>query len=319
LAETPVKQRLNLVLIVIVAALIAVVYFGQKKQAPKGQPLTSLKPEAIDKITLHHPNAADIVLEKKEGQWALTAPVQVAADPYELNSLLDVATAETKSTLSPKEVKLADLGLDPPAYSLTLNNVKIDFGGIEPLNYRRYVESDGKIDLIDDPPASALDADYSDLVGKYLLPQGAQIGSIAVPGLKLTRSADGKTWTADPADPKAGSDELQKFADAWTNARALWNAATPADAKPAANPQAALITLKDGSTLSFNIVGRDPQLVLERADLKVQYDLAKSDADKLLQLPEPSPPPAVEQKVPQTKDKNVEAAPPVPAAAAAAK
>ena len=309
-------MRLNLILMAIVLALAGALYFGQKKEPPKGQPLTALTVNSISKIILHHPNAADIVLEKrKEGQWALTAPVQVAADPYELSSLLNVATAETKSTIDPKDVKLADLGLDPPAFSLTLNDTKIDFGGTEPLNYHRYVETDGKIGQIDDPPASALDADYSDLVAKYVLPQGAQIASITVPGLKVSRSADGKSWTADPSDPKAGSDELQKFVDAWIGARALWNAASPADAKPVPNQQTVQVALQDGSTLSFNIVGRDPQLVLERADLKVQYDLAKTDVDKLLKLPESAPPPATEQKAPAGPDKKAETPPPATAAA----
>ena len=290
------RMRLNLILMAIVLVLAGALYFGQKKEPPKSQPLIALKTGDISRITLHHPNAADIVLEKKEGQWALTAPIQVAADPYELNSLLNVATAETKSTIDPKDVKLADLGLNPPGFSLTLNDTKIDFGGTEPLNYRRYVETGGKIGLIDDPPASALDADYSDLVAKYVLPQGAQIVGITVPGLKVARSADGKSWVADPVDPKAGSDELQKFVDAWTSARALWNAATPADAKPVPNQQTAQVALKDGSILSFNIAGRDPQLVLERADFKVQYDLAKSDADKLLKLPEPPPASSTDKK-----------------------
>lgn len=309
------QLRLNLILMAIVLVLAAVLYFGQKKEAPKGQPLTALKVEVIDKITLHHANTPDIVLQKKDGKWALIAPVQVAADPYELNSLLNVATAETKSSIDPKDVKLSDLGLDPPGYSLTLNDTRVDFGGTEPLNYRRYVMAaagpgGGRIGLIDDPPASALDADYSDLVAKTLLPEGARIASISVPGLKVSRSADGKSWVADPADPKAGSDELQKFVDTWAGARALWNAASPADAKPpVAPPQGAVVTLQDGSSLSFTIAGREPQLVLERGDLKVQYDLAKSDADKLLKLPQPSPPPAAEQKVPADSGKKVDAAP----------
>ena len=311
------QARLNLILMAIVLVLAGALYFGQKKEPPKGAPLTALKVEAISKLTLHHPNAADIVAEKKDGRWALTAPVQVAADPYELNSLLNVATAEAKSSLDPKDVKkLADLGLDPPGFSLSLNDTKVDFGGTEPLNYHRYVETGGKISLIDDPPASALDADYSDLVGKGLLPLGAEIVSVTVPGLKVSRSADGKSWTADPADAKAGSDELQRFIDTWSNARSLWNAAMPADAKPVANPQVAVIALKDGSSLSFNITGRDPQFVLERADLKLQYDLAKSDADKLLKLPEPPAPPATPQTAPApAPDKKVEAAPAVPAKA----
>jgi hypothetical protein len=316
------RVRLNLILCVVAVALICAVYFSHKKEAPKGAPLTALKADAVDKITLQHPKAADIVLEKKDGKWALTAPVQVAADPFEVNSLIGLATAETKSTLDPKDVKLADLGLAPPGFDVILNDIRLDFGGVEPLNYRRYIlvkegSTAGKVDLIDDPLASALDADYSDLVSKSLLPDGADITAIAVPGLKVTRGADGKSWTAEPADPKAGSDELQKFVDAWSGARALWNAAVPADAKPAANPETATVTLKDGKTLSFTIVSRDPQLVLERADLKLRYSLAKTDADKLLKLPEPPPAPATEQKVPAKSDKQAQAAPAATAGTAA--
>lgn len=308
------RVRLNLILCAIVLALAGAVLLSQKKAAPKNPPLTALKADAVTHIVLHHPKAADIVLDKKDGKWALTAPVQAAADPFEVNSLIGLATTEAKSSIDPKQVKPADLGLDPPAYDVTLNDVKIDFGGVEPLNFRRYVETGGKIDLIDDPPASALDADYSDLVAKKLLPDNAEIASISVPGLKLTRGADGKSWTADPADPKAGSDELQQFADAWSKARALWNGAIPADAKPDASPQAISIALKDGRTFNYTIVGRDPQLVLQSEELKIRYSLGKDDADKLLKLPQPAPPPAEQQKVP-ADDKQTSLAPATPAVA----
>lgn len=307
------QPKLNLVLVAVALVLGGAVWFGRDKEPAKKPPLTALKPEAISHIVLSHPQAPDIVLDKKDGRWVLTAPVQVAADPFELNSLLGLATAETRSSIAPGEVKRADLGLDPPGFSLTLNDQKLAFGGVQPYNYQRYVETGGRIALIDDPPASALDADYSDLVAKSLLPEGAQIAAVQVPGLKVSRSADGKAWIAEPADPKAGTDQLQQFIDAWAQARALWNAALPADARPAAAPQAAVVTLKDGSSYRFDIAAREPQLLLSRPDLKVQYSLSKADADKLLQLPAP-PPPSGEQKAPADKDKKAEAVPPAAAA-----
>ncbi len=311
------QQKLNLVLVAAVVGLGAAVFFTQKKEPPKNPPLTALKMDAINHMVLSHPKSPDIVLDKKDGKWMLSAPVQTTADPFELNSLLSVAIAGSKSSLDPKDVKLADLGLDPPGFSLTLNDVKVEFGGVEPLNYHRYVMTGGKIGQIDDPPASALDADYSDLVAKTLLPEGARIASVTVPGLKVSRSADGK-WQAEPADPKAGTDELQKFIDAWAGARSLWNAAMPSDTKPEANPQTAVVTLQDGQSYSFAIAARDPQLALDRADLKVRYSLAKSDVDRLLKLPEPPPAPANEQKMPADAEKKVEVKPASPPAAPAA-
>ncbi|MDR3414838.1 MAG: DUF4340 domain-containing protein [Nevskia sp.] len=311
------RQRLNLILCVVVLGLTAAVYLSQKKEPPKGAPLTALKEEAVDRITLQHPKSADIVLEKKDGKWALTAPVQTPADPFEVKTLTGLATLETRSIIEPKEVKLADLGLDPPGFSVLLNDVKLEFGGVEPLKYRRYIllhagAPDAKVALVDDPAGSVLDADYSDLVSKNLLPEGAEIASIAVPGLRVARGADGKSWNTDPADPKAGSDELQKFVDAWSGAHAMWNAAQPADDKPADKPEAVTVTFKDGRSIVFNIVARDPQLLLERPDLKVRYALSKTDTDTLLKLPEPPPAP----KAAAVEDKKAEAAPAPPAPAA---
>lgn len=305
------RQQLNLVLLGAAVALGAAVYFTQGKDAAKkNPPLTALKPDALTHVVLSHPKAPDIVLDKKDGHWVLSAPVQVAADPFEINTLLNLSTAEVHSSVDPKDVKLADLGLDPPGFSLTLNDQKLDFGNVQPYNFQRYVEAGGKIDLIDDPPASALDADYSELVSKSLLPEGAQIASVQVPGLKVSRSADDKGWVAEPADPKTGSDELQKFVDAWAHARSLWNATLPEATKGVAQ-QTALITLKDGRSFSFGILGHDPQLQITSPELKVLYSLSKADNDTLLKLPAPpAAPPATEEKVPSDTGKKAEAQPP---------
>ena len=77
------QKQLNLVLGALALGLLAAVYFSQEKPKPKGPPLTALTAEAINKITHRHPKTPDNVLEKNDGQWSLTAPVQVAADPFE--------------------------------------------------------------------------------------------------------------------------------------------------------------------------------------------------------------------------------------------
>ena len=317
-----VKQKhLNLGLGALALVLLTVFYVGQKKEPPKGAPLTSLKSDAITQVTLHHDKTPDIVLVKKGGDWMLTAPVQAPADALEVHTLTGLAEAETHTALDAKDLKLADLGLDPPGFSVQLDKVQIDFGGTEPLNGQRYVrvkDSGEHLALIDDPPSQAFDADYSDLLSKSLLAPGTELSSIAVPGLTVSRSADGKTLTATPADPKTGTDELQKFVDAWTGAHSMWNSAVPVDvspgAAPGANADAAVLTLKDGSTIRYTIIAREPQLILERADLKVRYDLAKSDADRLLKLAPPPAPPA--EANPQTPGAAPPAAKtaPVPAA-----
>lgn len=281
------RMQLNAVLVLVVAGLAAALYFTQKKE-DKGAPLTALAADAVTSIRIEHPDQAAIRLDKQAGRWLLTEPVQAEIDPFEVASLVNLATQETKRKLPLAEVKLGELKLDPPQFRVTLNDQKLDFGDMEPLEYRRYVRVGDAVALIDDPSATAVDADYSDLVAKDLLPAAAELQKIEVPGLTVERAADGKTWTANPAAAKASSDALAAFTEAWRKARAMWNAKMPADG---GQGEPITLTLKDGAAVHLVLVSREPQLILDRPDLKLRYSLSKADADTLLKLPE-APPPA---------------------------
>lgn len=284
------RSHLNLALVAIVAGLAAAAYFGQKKEE-KGPPLTTLAADAVNDIRIEHPDAPAIHLHKDAGAWKLLEPVVADADAVEVNGILSLAGLETKLTLEPSAVKLAELKLDPPEYTVTLNDVKLGLGDVEPLNYRRYVAAGGKVLLVDDPPSAALDADFSDLVDKALIPAGAEIVKVALPALIVERDADGKSWKITPEDPKAGADARQKFIDGWRSARALWMAAEP---KEGSKGDPVDVTLKDGRVMHFVLVTRDPQPILARTDLKVRYTLSKELEGQILKLPveEPKPAPA---------------------------
>jgi hypothetical protein len=273
---------LNLVLLAIVAGLVATVWFTQKKEE-KGPPLTTLTADAVHSIRIEHPNQPAIALEKKGAEWQLTEPVQSPTDPFEVASLVNLATQQTQRTLKLADVKLADLKLDPPQFTVTLNDQKLEFGDTEPLEYRRYVRHGDTIALIDDPSGTAVDADYSNLVAKELISPGAAIEKIDVPGLSVARS-DGKDWTATPASAASTGDAIAKFVEAWRAARSMWNAAMPADG---GKGEPITITLKDGA-IHLVLVSREPQLIIDRPDLKIRYSLSKADADTLLKLAEPA-------------------------------
>lgn len=270
------RSQLNAVLLVVGLGLAVVVFLSQEKEK-KGEPLTPLVASAVSKITLDHPGKPAITLEKRDGQWQLSAPVQAHAEAVEINGILALATMETKSTLDAAQVKLADLGLDPAQYRVTLNDVALDIGGTEPLQFRRYIKVGDKIALVDDPPSAALDADYSDLVDKSLLPPNAEIEHLSVPGIDSAKAS-----------------ELQQktLAAAWKNARAMWTAMDEPAKDDAAKSETVRMTLKDGSALEFAVVERDPQFVLARHDLKVRYTLSKQLVNELLQLPQAQQPDA---------------------------
>ena len=283
------RQKLNLVLAVLAVGLVAGVLLSQKKDK-KNPPLTALKAGAVTTIAIEHPDHPTITLKKTDGSWKLTAPVDADADALQVNSLLAVADTGVTSTLDPGKIKLRDVGLDPPEFTLKLNDTAIEFGGTEPLRFHRYVETGGKVALIEDVDGPAFDADYSDLVSKSVIPKGAEITRIEVPGLTVSRTDDGKAWQSDPATSDAVG--LQSFVDQWKQANAMWmKMASDTGDETKSAPEPATITTKTG-TIKLEILGRDPQLLLQRPDLKVNYALSKAEADKLLKLPPPPKPKA---------------------------
>jgi len=279
------RASLNLILALVLIALGGAVYFSQKKAPPPKPPLTALNNAAIHAVTVDVPEHKVIKLEKsKTGHWTLTEPVQVPADAEEVNGLLNVATSPCEEKIALAEVKLADLGLAPPKYTLQFDQTRIEVGEVEPLKYRRYVKTGGHVCLISNPTSQALNGDYSSLISKRLVAADKTITGIDLPQLKISRSADGKGWTVDPADPRAAADAAQKLADAWAGANSSWNKPAAATGKTSADAKYAILHFKNGHALKFLIAKRAPQLVLEREDIGVRYSLSKQDANTLLSL-----------------------------------
>lgn len=278
------RTQLNAVLAVAVVGLGVAAWLGREKPEPL-PPLTPIAESDVRTIAIAHPDAAVIRIEKRGGDWRLVEPVDAPTDPFEVSSLVGLAKLEVKRSLPISEVTLADLKLDPPQYTVTLNDQVLGFGDTEPIEFRRYIRSGDQVALVGDPPSAALDRDYSDLVSRALLPDAAQILRIEVPGLVVRRGDDGSGWIAD-GRADATADQLQSFVDAWQNARAMWNAQRPADAGDAGEP--VKLVLADGE-VALRIAARDPQLLIDRADYGVRYTLSKADVDKLLKLPEPAP------------------------------
>jgi hypothetical protein len=282
---------LNAGLGLVVVGLGAAVWFGDKKDAPKA-PLTALAPSAVTAISIEHPNSPAIKLEKQDGSWKLVAPVKADTDQFEVAALVNLADTSRQAELTDGGLDYKSLGLDPAAFRITLNDHTLDFGGDEPIKYRRYVRVDGgTVALIENPSSAAVDKDYSDLVSKSVVPPGLEITRIAVPGLTIEKDVSGQ-WRS-PEYPDAKATDLQSVIDAWKNAKSMWNGADPKEASDDGSKGDAIkLALADGSEVDYLIVSRDPQFLLSRPDLGIRYTIAKTETDKLLALPKPPQPEA---------------------------
>lgn len=278
------RNTLNLVLAVLVAGLAGGAWYAQKqKNAPKPT-LTALAAEGLSSASVAWPDAPEIKLVKAGGEWRLTAPVAARVDRFEALNFGNLATSEVKETLTPDDLDLKQIGLDPPERVITLNDQRIEFGNLDPIGSRRYVKLGEKVMLIDDPVSAAFDREYHDLVAKDLFLPGDEIVGLELPGLSLAKNAEG-AWTATPATPEATPEAINTLVGNWKAATAMWNES----AGEPVQGERLRVLLKGGEAREFTVAATDPQFSLYSPTLKLRFQLSRALADELLKLPAPKP------------------------------
>ena len=275
------RLTLNLILLVVIAVLGAVAYFKPGKETPPVTPLLTLDTGALTRFTLQ--NAETAVFEKQDGQWRLTAPFAAPVNAIRLGQLLDIASAASEAQYPLKPEDLAQFGLDKPQATLTLGDTVLQFGGTDPINFRRYVKLGDTLHLVNDSFFHHLTAPPTDYVDKKLLPDSARVTGIELPGLKATKSPEGP-WTAEP--PDAAKTDLGELASAWATARAIDVKRLDGKDLPGDTIR---ITLAAGPPVEFVIQRQEPDLILARKDWGLQYEITAEIARELLHQPKPPP------------------------------
>ncbi len=281
------RGLLNLLLLLGVAALAAVAIY-QPGIAPTPPPvkITALTPQQISRIHIERPGKDAITLQKLDGHWRITEPQQLPADDGHVNSLLRLVQETSQARFPAKPEDLHKYKLDKPAVRLTLNDQVFAFGDIDPINGRRYVQIGNTVHLTTDMYFYQLDADMPSFVSTHLLPDKASINALTLPDIALTHDAQGH-WQVKPDKPGLSADAIQTLIDAWHNTTALW-----VKKYVKGNAQGSItVQLKDpAQELHFDIMARQPELILARPDLGLQYHLSAESAKALLELPAPQAP-----------------------------
>jgi len=165
------KKAVNLGLFIVVLLLALVVYLepGNKQTIAKNM-LTQLKPEEISFIRISDTYGRNLVMEKQQGSWLMTSPHKKPADGQRISQLLDITTTRSFSQFALPKERLAEFGLDPAPIQLQLNNTKLEIGGNEPIQFRRYVRIGDQLHLISNGYHHHLMAQADDFVSKTKTP-----------------------------------------------------------------------------------------------------------------------------------------------------
>lgn len=279
------RMLLNVWLAIAVLALVWVVW-QEPGHAPRppAVKLTALSPAAIDKIVITNRNGT-IALAKQGAAWQLSQPVEVAANGVRVDDVLELLQAESLSRFPAAGRDLGEYGLANPAVRLRLNDTEILFGGLTPVDQQRYVKVGDTIHLIADRYMFELTGDAAAWVSRNLVPPGKQIVTLQLPDRMLSRNGKGE-WTATPADQGIATDAVQGLVNEWSAAQAL--RVTPYE-KRAALGEVMIGMAGQAQPLRYQIIARQPELILARPEIGMQFYVASEQADRLLSVKSPAP------------------------------
>lgn len=273
---------LNLALAVLLLGMAALAYFkpGTKPPAPVVK-ITTLKPADVHSLRIerHGKPAAEFKRDTK-GRWQMIAPLHAVADTSRIDGILGDADEQSEGRYQLSQVDLSKLDLKPPKLKLFLNGQEFDFGGTEPLNYRRYIRHGDTVHLVSDMLYFRLAGNPDSLLRKQLLPGDVKIDGIQIPGMSLNEDKSGH-WQVTPANPLLSSDDIEHFVDAWRKAQAF--EVSPLGKKPVQGEVAISMEGMD-KPLRFQILTDKDALILARPDLAIQYTLDSDSRRRLLEL-----------------------------------
>jgi len=257
----------NLLLLVIIGMLILIAYFepGIDKQA-EAPAITPLKKDQLRRIHLNRPVRDDLVLVKTSTQsWVIEGAPELPADNYPVNALQRLAEQKAVRSYPASELDLAQLQLAPPYATAILNDTAVEFGNLEPLEGLRYVRVADQVHLIPDIYLQLIEVSYTQFVRRRLFNENTRIARIALHDFSIARTEQG--WTVEP-QLDVSADKLQQFVDRWQEATALHIQAADSTAEGE--------TVEVGFTdaqhgVNFVITAREPELLLVRRDLDIQY------------------------------------------------
>lgn len=279
------RSLLNLALLSIAGILVAVITLRPGlEQSGTPAAITAIDPQSVSHIELTRVAGESLQFIKTGEHWQIEGTPVLPADDFQVGTALALLEASAVRSYPASSLDLAQLGLQPPQASAVYDNTHLELGNTDAIDGLRYVRLDDTVYLVSDRYAHLLNAGTSNFLQRRLLPDDAQITSLQLPELTLTRN-DGVHWQIQPDNRTASADAINALLQNWQSASALY--VTRADKITSAGQ--IQITLQNHSEpLAFVIVSHAPDLVLARPDWGFQYHLTADTGAGLLAIPEPT-------------------------------
>ncbi|MGD8526863.1 MAG: DUF4340 domain-containing protein [Thioalkalispiraceae bacterium] len=275
------RNLLNLVLLITVLVLASIVVLepGSSPQ-PANPRLTSLAQDSIEHVLIQRDNGQDIELQKTDGQWRMLKPYPLPANDFRMRSLLRLVEAESLSQHDLGNLERHKFGLDKPKAQVTFNHQsRILFGGNEPLQQHRYVQTGNTLHVINDTFYYQVAARETTFIDHALLPGQSPLSKLELPELVIELK-DGK-WQTTPENKNYSADAVTDLLNQWRTSQAI-------ELKPVNKintERTAKIYFKDQpQPRIFYIQQNEDESLLVRKDMMLGYVISRDKLENLLHL-----------------------------------
>ncbi len=274
------RLLLNLMLAIVVLGLALFIYIDPDKATDDNRSaISNIHPDSVSSIKITRLQDEPLSFVKRDGQWFIDGQTEFRADDFQVSTLLALVRSVTDRKYPASTLDLKPMGLMPPLVNISFDDARFDIGTTEPIDRNRYVMHDTTVYLVPDRFQHLLNARYTNFIDRRLLPPGAVVTRLELPGLSLQRDSD-MNWQLQPEDKTVGADAIRTLVSDWQNARALY-------VREASGYQ--------GETLRVHLQGVDEPLeftlqrdykdiILSRPDRGIQYHLAGDAGLKLLEF-----------------------------------
>ncbi len=275
------KVLVNLVLVLLLTGLVLYAILRPKEQPDPGIRLTQLKRDDITRITVERRGGPVIALQKRDGDWYISAPLQTRADPIQVDRLTDITTATAKHKLPPGDAGRYEL--DRPQLKLTLNDQSFAFGRINDVTYEQYVATAGTVYLVAPFYGYGFPTELTKLVSRKLLGDAEVPVAFDFGRYRIARDDRG-TWTIEGAHPapKKGEPLSQDDFNRWADE---WRLTTSLGAEPRSSTRGKdrlVVRFKSGKKVAMEIMQKQPEFLLVRSDENMQYRFGAEVGRRLL-------------------------------------
>ncbi len=232
--------------------------------------ILSVNPQDIKSIRIE---TKDDILEfhKPLNRWLFTSPIRWPASDVNLGRIASLVNLEPHSSLPNTEIDISTLGLRFPKAVITLNDDVIVFGDTNQIGSRRYIMVNETVHLVEDNHLPISSAGLTGFIDKTLLPQSLTLSQLKLPQFTLSRT-ESASWTVNKPTEDYSADQSNQLISNWQTLEST-------KIKPYNNqktPIQKIVAQTSEGVIEFFLLRIQPEIVLARPDLGVQYHYSDS-------------------------------------------